>query len=111
MQGDASVGVRDESRTRRGGHRRRGAERWHTHRAGPLADEAIQARIDEAREELKEAVPRNFERWNILGEYVWPNDEGSEARDSWDQEVDYLESWLSDRLMWMDGAVDILAES
>jgi len=85
------------------------AERWHTHRAGALADDAILARIDEAHEKLEHAAPRNFERWKVLGEYVWPNDDGSEDRDSWDEEVDYMEAWLLERAAWMDGAVDTLA--
>lgn len=88
--------------------RARLAERWHLHRAGPWADEAVQKHIDDARDQLVEAAPRNFERWDILGEYVWPNDEGSEDRETWEEEVDYLEDWLFDRLVWMDGAVDEL---
>ncbi len=64
------------------------------------------ARIDAAKDQLRGAVDRNFERWPVLGEYVWPNDEGSEDRDDWAEEVDYLEAWVLDRLAWLDGAVD-----
>ena len=78
------------------------AERWQMHRQGALSDEAVMARIDEAEAELAEAVDRNFEKWPVLGEYVWPNDDGAEDRSSWNQEIGYLRAWTLDRMAWMD---------
>ncbi|MCO4748317.1 MAG: CotH kinase family protein [Proteobacteria bacterium] len=82
------------------------AGRWATHRAGPLSDDALNARIDDLVAELGSGpVQRNFEKWDVLGTYVWPNDEGHETRQSHADEVAYLRQWLLDRAAWMDGAV------
>ncbi|MEM7152161.1 MAG: CotH kinase family protein [Myxococcota bacterium] len=78
------------------------AERWRALRAGPLATDALLADIDEASALLQRPAMRNFERWPILGRYVWPNDEGHEQRGSFDDEVDYLRQWLLARVAWMD---------
>ncbi len=79
------------------------AERWRAHRAGPWSDASLQAEIASARQVLAPAVDANFARWPVLGEYVWPNDEGAEDRDSHVEEVAYLEQWLLARAAWMDG--------
>jgi hypothetical protein len=44
------------------------------------------------------AIDRNFERWDILGTYVWPN---AFVGDTYDEEVDYLKTWLTTRAEWM----------
>ena len=48
---------------------------------------------------LEAVVVRNFERWPVIGIYVWPNDFVGE---SYEQEVGFLKSWLTQRLDWMD---------
>ena len=78
------------------------AQRWQTLRAGPLATEQLMQDIDNTAAMLSEAATRNFERWNVLGQYVWPNDEGAEERMTYQEEIDYLKSWLALRLAWMD---------
>ena len=78
------------------------AERWRELRAGALATDALLADIDEAAALLQRPAARNFERWPILGRYVWPNDDGHGRRGSYDEEVDYLRQWLLARLAWMD---------
>lgn len=80
-------------------------ERWAELRSGPLSDEAVVASIDATAALLGEPAARNFERWQILGDYVWPNDEGAENRHSYREEVEYLESWIGRRLAWMDAAI------
>ena len=52
--------------------------------------------------QLRPAVDANFERWPVLGEYVWPNDEGAEDRESWEEELAYLKGWVLARAEWMD---------
>lgn len=42
---------------------------------------------------------RNFIRWPILNEAVWPN---PVVTGSYKGEVNYLKTWLKDRLAWMD---------
>lgn len=77
-------------------------ERWRAHRAGPWSDIAIAARINEAVAMVSPAVDDNFERWPVLGEYVWPNDDGHEDRQSHSDEVEYLQDWLVERASWLD---------
>ena len=42
---------------------------------------------------------KNFERWPILGTYVWPN---RVVTGSYDGEALALKGWLEDRVRWMD---------
>jgi hypothetical protein len=73
--------------------------RWDELHAGPLSQLSMNALIDSTLEVLGQSVPRNFERWPILGTYVWPN---SYVGLSYEQEVDYLRDWIGERLDWMD---------
>ena len=72
------------------------------HREGAWSDAAIEARIDEAIAVLEPAVGRNFERWPLLGEVIWPNDDGAVDRMTYMDEVSYLRSWVKQRVAWMD---------
>ncbi len=83
----------------------RNRELWSEHRAGPWSTDRLLADIDDAVELLGPAVDRNFERWPILDEYVWPNDPGFDERSSYEEEIDYLEGWVSERVEWMDSAL------
>ena len=78
------------------------AQRWAKHRKGALATAQIHAAVDAAASSLAQAQQRNFARWPVLGEYVWPNAPGWEQRVTFELEVDYLKSWLADRAAWMD---------
>jgi hypothetical protein len=77
-------------------------ERWRAHRDGAWSDAAISTRIAEAVAVIEPAVDDNFDRWPVLGEYVWPNDDGAEERGSHAEEIAYLQDWLSLRTAWMD---------
>ena len=48
---------------------------------------------------LDESQKRNFERWPILNQYVWPN---QVWLGSYSNEVTYLKSWLQTRIYWID---------
>jgi len=80
-------------------------ERWRAHRAGVWSDEAIAARIDEAVGVVTPAAERNFDRWPILGEEIWPNDAGAEDRETYAEEVEYLKGWVVDRAAWLDSVL------
>jgi hypothetical protein len=82
--------------------RRRYADRWFTLRQGQFTRERLLGRIDEYTLLLDEAQARNFERWRILGSYVWPN---WFIADSFDQEILWMKGWLSERLTWMDAQI------
>ena len=55
--------------------------------------------IDKAAEELGEGPGRNFNKWDILGTYVWPN---VKVTGSYEEEVKYLKSFYLQRLEWMN---------
>jgi hypothetical protein len=49
---------------------------------------------------LQQSQENNFQRWPILGQYVWPN---SEVAGSYQGEATFLNSWLTTRIAWLDG--------
>ncbi len=65
--------------------------------------ESIHARIDSLVAEIgDDAVQRNFEKFPILGEYIWPN---NFIGGSYDAEVQYLKDWFGLRLEFMDTSI------
>ena len=78
--------------------------RWQELRGGPLQTAAIIDQIDGYVEELTlgGAINANFQRWPVLGEYVWPNNYVGPTHAS---EIEYLKDWIRARLNWMDGAI------
>jgi hypothetical protein len=52
---------------------------------------------------LQQAQLNNFQRWPILETYVWPN---YAIPGSYSGEVDYLRTWLTARIAWMEGQID-----
>ena len=77
-------------------------QRWSQHRSGPWSDDQLTADIDSTAALLQQAQARNFERWPVLGEYVWPNDFAAEERSTYQEEIDYLKQWLLARTAWLD---------
>ena len=73
--------------------------RWNELRDGPLSSGAMIDFIDEKVAEIGDAQERNFNRWPILGEYVWPN---NFIGNTYAEEIGYLKFWLNQRLGWMD---------
>ena len=77
-------------------------QRWKNLRAGPLSDQNVEFRIDSLAAVLAGGPrSRNFQRWPVLGEWVWPN---NFVGATYEQELDYLKDWLRERLHWMDNA-------
>ncbi|WP_340679008.1 CotH kinase family protein [Paraglaciecola sp.] len=76
-------------------------ERWLELRADILSQSNIQGMIAEHVINLKysNAVTRNFDTFDILGIALWPN---FFVGDTYEQEIDYLNDWISRRLVWMD---------
>lgn len=73
--------------------------RWEELRNGYLHEDSIMNYIDSLAFLLDMPQKRNFQRWNILGEYIWPN---PYIGDTYSQEVDYLKGWIKNRLVWLD---------
>ncbi len=68
-------------------------------RRGILHSDSIMEFIDSQTGYLGAAVDRNFKRWPVLTQYVWPN---SGVRNTYSAEVFFLKDWISRRLDWMD---------
>jgi hypothetical protein len=73
--------------------------RWQASRREALRLDRLHAFIDSTVSYLDDAQKRNFERWPILGTYVWPN---AYVGQSYAEEIAYLKRWLEDRILWMD---------
>lgn len=73
--------------------------RWHELRQNQLSDGVILNTVDSIATLLNTAKDRNFQRWLVLGQYIWPN---YFVGNSYEDEVDFLKSWLVARLAWLD---------
>ena len=85
-------------------YRKAFSTRWKVLREGPFSTDSIMADIDNHVQNLGEAINRNYNRWPILGQYVWPN---YFVGTTYNDEVNYLKTWMRARLTWMDGNVSL----
>lgn len=74
--------------------------RWHQLRQGAFSNENVQYMIDSLTGLLDGAQQRNYERWPILGTYVWPNYDWQ--GNNYTDEVEYFSDFLFARMEWMD---------
>jgi len=85
------------------------ADRWFELRRGLFATERLLGMIDDYAALLQEPQARNFNRWRILGEDVWPNpvdeDPAYAAIATYGGEVAWMKNWLEARLTWLDGQI------
>jgi hypothetical protein len=74
-------------------------DRWNAVKATQI--DTLLAYIDQHATAMNQAQQNNFQRWPILGVYVWPNPiiPGTYAG-----EVTQLKTWLTHRIEWMDAA-------
>jgi hypothetical protein len=82
-------------------------ERWSSLRDSSLTNERIFFIIDSLSILLQEAQSRNFKRWDILGEYIWPN---YFVADTFEEEIDYMKDWLDRRLSFLDRDIPRLSQ-
>ncbi|MGB4958632.1 MAG: CotH kinase family protein, partial [Saprospiraceae bacterium] len=73
--------------------------RWKSLRADQFSDSRINFMVDSISTLLGQAQARNFQRWLVLGIYVWPN---YFVGSSYASEVTWLRSWLKNRLTYLD---------
>jgi hypothetical protein len=73
--------------------------RWVELRSGPFHTDSITNFINTQRAYTDEARQRNFQRWPVIGEYIWPN---YYVGVSYQDEMNYLRDWIHERLVWMD---------
>jgi hypothetical protein len=75
------------------------ADRWFILRRSLFETPMLLQDIDDVVELLSEAQVRNFDRWKILGTYVWPN---WFIAQTYNEEIDWMKDWLQKRSAWMD---------
>jgi len=79
-------------------------ERWAELKNGALNKDRIFGKIDSLVTYLNESQIRNFQRWPILNQYVWPN---YYIGNSYANEITYLKNWINGRLLWMNSAINL----
>lgn len=78
------------------------SQRWHTLREGVWSNAALIHTVDSLKNVIGPAASRNFNRWPVLGTYVWPN---AYIGFTWEQEMNYFKNWLLARAAWMDANI------
>ena len=73
--------------------------RYSIYRDSVLSNEKVFGFIDSTIAYLGDAVDRNFARWPILGQYVWPN---NYIGNTYEEEINFFKVWLNNRLFFMD---------
>jgi len=73
--------------------------RWQNVKTNIFNTQKINHYIDSLTILLDESKTRNFEKWQVLGVWVWPN---YYVFSTYAQEVSFLKSWINDRLNWMN---------
>jgi hypothetical protein len=78
--------------------------RWQELRSNVFSDSALNQKIDTYIETLtlSGAIEENFQKWQILDQYVWPN---NFVGNSYNAESEYLRNWVLDRVNWLDSAI------
>ncbi len=74
-------------------------QRWWELRQTVFSRAHLLGMIDDNAAELDEAQERNFQRWPVLGTYVWPN---WYVGNTYTEEVEWMKDWLDQRITWMD---------
>jgi hypothetical protein len=80
------------------------ADRWFVLRQNLFGTDMLLQDIDDIVDLLGEAQIRNFDRWSILGTYVWPN---WFIAQTYQEEIDWMKDWLQERLTWMDSQIGV----
>jgi CotH kinase protein/Secretion system C-terminal sorting domain len=74
--------------------------RWKDKRQNTISIIHLNQVIDSVVTLTSEARTRHFQRWPILGQYIWPNPQPIAT--NYAGEISYLKEWLSNRLNWID---------
>jgi hypothetical protein len=74
--------------------------RWKAVRQNVISDQHLNHIIDSIVTLTTEARQRHFQRWPVLGQYIWPNPQPIAS--TYEGEITYLKEWLANRLFWID---------
>ena len=73
--------------------------RWDELRENLLSTENVLHYLDSMALHFGAAPLRNYQKWPILGIYIWPN---HFIGQTYPEELNYLKEWLTGRMDWMD---------
>jgi len=73
--------------------------RWDELYQTVLSSDNLHGIVDSSLMVMGESVSRNFQRWPVLGTYIWPN---SFVGETYSEEEWFLKNWMDDRIEWMD---------
>lgn len=79
--------------------------RWNLWKETYLNSNYLNSFIDSCAMEVIDAQKRNFQTWNVLSTYIWPN---NYVGGSYINEINYLKTWLSSRINWMDSQIQAI---
>ncbi len=77
--------------------------RWEKAKENQYNEDSIFSWIDSNVLNLQEPLDRNFERWDFIGEQIWI--EPDPFPQTYVGEIDYLKSWISNRIAWIDANI------
>jgi hypothetical protein len=77
--------------------------RWKQLRLASLSISHFNYLIDSIVNLTAEARVRHFQRWPVLGQYIWPNPQPIPA--TYEGEISSLKSWIDARLEWIDKSI------
>lgn len=89
-------------------------DRWWEMRSQIITTSAINTYLETVADTLNEAKDRNFQIWPGPGEPKLPEDGWFPPMDpiadlhTYADEINYIETWVSDRIDWMDQNMDLL---
>ena len=85
-------------------------DRWFSLRRGRFSADTLMNEIDETAAYLDESQQRNFEKWQIIDKYNWPNPGWDHGDDdypgdpplTYPEHIGFMKDWLKGRVEWMD---------
>ncbi|HMJ68563.1 MAG TPA: CotH kinase family protein [Cyclobacteriaceae bacterium] len=75
--------------------------RWETLRENKFSNATVLGYVDSVATVLTESQQRNFQKWPVLGVYVWPNYKFD--INTYSGEVAWMKTWIEDRMAYLDG--------
>jgi hypothetical protein len=82
--------------------------RWFELRSDLLSDQSLEDMVNKEFDLLyfkTEAAKRNFNKWKILENYIWPN---SYVGGNYYNEIEFLKNWIKNRTIWLDESINNL---
>lgn len=73
--------------------------RWAALRPDQFSSSTLLSSVDAHVNLLGEAQDRNYQKWHILGTYVWPN---QFIGKTYAEEITFMKGWIDGRIAWID---------